>query len=316
MAATGAGPGTATIRVSVVNGAREPFSGAQILYRCIDGNQRERVSQFLTASDVRFTDLPVFDNFGDNYRVIVSTGGHEQAGVMGVKVGAGQETSVALLLMPKDGVYNFNRARWESLGVIDPKLNGIFASDLASTDAAAARWTDKFERESPVAACLLNILTVMARTTIAGGQQLLGFLGQVIWDEKMKQDRLFAWADKEVIRRLREPPETPEQVRFEPADSSLHPGATGSVKSKQYAEANLQITFHENDAPPEGHPEWVKLELDIDYFADDITHFFLEVLRNRATGSRTDPAYVMALRWMAERKAGRGFDPLYTVRSA
>jgi hypothetical protein len=298
----------------VFNGAREPFlSGVQILYRCIDGNQKPHVDKFLAASDVRFTDLPVFDNFGDNYRVIVFTDDHEQAGLFPVKVASGKEIALDVLLIPKNAVYNFNRASFSGLAAIDPRVPQILSSGLDS-DAAARRWTDTFEQQPAVAACLLNILAVTANTSIAGGRQLLGFLQQVVFDDRLKQDRFFCWADRTVIPQLRLPPETSAQVRFVPADSSLHPGATGSVKAKQYAEANIQITFHENDEPPTGHPDWALLELDIDYFDDPAAHFFLEVIPNGFTGSLTDPAQVLALRWMAERRAGRDFDPLYTLR--
>lgn len=314
MAATGVGAGRASIRCRVVNGAREPFPpGVQILYRCIDGNQKPQVEKFLAASDVRFTDLPVFDNFGDNYRVIVFTDDHEQAGLFPVKVASGQETTLDVLLIPKNGAYNFNRASFDGLAAIDARLPQILSSGLDSA-AAARRWTDTFEQQPPVAGCLLNILTVAANTSVAGGRQLLGFLQQVVFDDRMKQDRFFCWADRTVIPQLRQPPETSAQVRFVSADSSLHPGATGSVKAKQYAEANLQVTFHENDQPPAGHPDWVLLELDIDYFDDKGAHFFLEVIPNGFSGGLTDPAHVLALRWMAERRAGRAFDPLYTLR--
>lgn len=317
MAATGAGPDTASIHLRVFNGAREPFpAGSQILYRCIDGNQKPQFEKFLAASDVRVSDLPVFDNFGDNYRVIVFTDNYEQAGFHPVNVKASKETSLDVLMVPKNGAYNFNRARFDSLPTIDPQVSQILSSDLGAADAAARRWTDQFERQAPVAACLLNILTVAATTSIAAGRQLLGFFRQVVFDDRMKQDRFFCWADRTVIQQLRLPPETRDQVRFVRADSSLHPGATGSVKAKQYAEANLQVTFHENDQPPAGHPDWTLLELDIDYFDDPGAHFFLEVIPNHFSGSLTDPAHVLTLRWMAERRAGRDFDPLYVIRPA
>jgi len=316
MAATGVGPDTAAIRIRVFNGDREPFpSNVQILYRCFDGNQKSRFNDFRNASEVLLPNLPVFDNFGDNYRVIVFTKDHEQAGFHPVKVKAGKETSLDVLMIPNDGAYNFNRAPFDGLSAIDPQVPQILSSDLATDDAAASRWTDRFERQPPVAACLLNLLTITANTSIAGGRQLLGFLRQIVFN-RMEQDRIFCWADGTVIQQLRQKPETPEQVRFVKADSSLHPGATVSVKAKQFAEANLQVTFHENDQPPADHPDWTLLELDIDYFDDPGAHFFLEVIRNSVTKSLTDPAQVLALRWMAERRAGRDFDPLYVIRPA
>lgn len=307
---------TAAIAIHVFDGTRQPFSpGAQILYRIIDGQNTPQREQFFNASAVRFPDLPVFDNLFDNYRVIVSTHRYLDAGLFPVHVEAGKEIEIELLLVPQNGGYNFAQAQWGNLGAIDPKVPDILRSDLGDPAAAAARWTDKFEQAAPTAACLLNILTVMANSTIAGRQQLLGFLKQAIFDDRMKQDRFFGWADQALIQALKQPPQAGD-VPFVPADFSLHPGATSSVKSKQYPEANLQLTFHENDAPPPGHPDWLKVEPDIDYFDDPLAHFFLEVIPNKFSGGLTDPAQVLALRWMAERRAGKDFNPLYTIRPA
>jgi len=80
----------------------------------------------------------------------------------------------------------------------------------------------------------------------------------------------------------------------------------------QFGEANLQITFHEKDQSS-GRPDWVKVELDIDYFNDAAAHTLLEVLPN-AFGS-TDPRRVYVLRWIAGRQANvPAFNPPYTIR--
>jgi hypothetical protein len=308
---------TAAIGIRVFDGSRQPFpQGTQILYRIIDGRNTPQREQFVNAPAVRFTDLPVFDNLFDNYRVIVSTHRYLDAGLSPVHVEAGQEIVIELLLVPQNGAYNFAQAQFGNLGGIDPKVPDILSSDLGDAAAAATRWSDKFEQAAPTAACLLNILTVMANSTIAGGQQLLGFLKQAIFDDQMKQDRFFGWADRTLIQALQQAPQASDDVLFVPADFSLHPGATSSVKSKQYPEANLQLTFHEDDAPPPGHPDWVKVEPDIDYFDDPLAHFFLEVIPNKFSGGLTDPAQVLALRWMAERRAGKDFNPRYTIRPA
>ncbi len=313
MATVGVEPSSARIRIRVYDGTRQPLAGSvSILYRIFDGRNQSQHETELKAPDVLFP-VPVFDNLFDNYRVIVSADGREDAGIQPVKVEEGKQIPVDLLLLPKNRSYNFSRAKWENLATLDPKVPDILGADLDSQDAAAQRWSDKYEKDSPTAACLLNLLTVMANSTIAGGQQLLGFLRQVIWDDEMKPDRFFGWADRSLIQRLQQPPETVNEVRFAPAPKGLHPGATSSVKARQYGEANLQLTFHENDAPPAGHPDWVKVEPDIDYFRDDLAHFFLEVIPNKFTGSLTDPAHVLALRWMAEHRAGKNFDPLYTI---
>ena len=310
---------TASIRMRVFNGERMLFpTGTQILYRVIDGTQKDH-GRFVNSADVRFSGLPFFDNLNDNYRVIVSDGQYQDAGLFPVTVKAGAEIGVDLMMVPKNPVYNFASAGFANLAAIDPKIPGIFSADLGGDAAATAqRWSDKFETAA-VPACVLNILTIMANSTLAGGQQILGFLKQMIWDasgdNKMAQDRFFGWADKGLIDSLQQPAGAGD-VRFEPAPPGLHPGATRSWKAKQYSEANLQLTFHENDAAPAGQPNLVKVEPDIDYFDDPLAHFFMEVVVNTITKSLTDPSQVLALRWMAEHRAGKDFNPLYTIRAA
>ena len=313
--ATSAPATGATLHFSIFNGAREPFpSTKSIIYRAFDGSNNRRIDKEIKASQVRFPGLPVFDNLQDRYRVIVSADDHEDAGIHPVIVKAGVELVLELMLVPKNPVYKFGAAKFENLKNIDPAVPGILTGDL-NNDAAATRWGTLFDTAAPSAACVLNILTVMAGISVAGGKQLLGFLKQALFDHRMKQDRFYAWADNGLIPRLAGPQETPSDVRFAPAiiTQKDHPGGTRSFKEQQFSEANLQVTFHENDAPPPGHPDWVLVEPDIDYFADPLAHFFLEVVASAVTQQLTDPKEVLALRWMAMRRSGRTFNPLYVI---
>jgi hypothetical protein len=80
----------------------------------------------------------------------------------------------------------------------------------------------------------------------------------------------------------------------------------------QYGEANVQITFHENDKQTIDGVRCVKVELDIDYYKDKAAHALLEVLFHRVTGAATDPRQVYVLRWIAGRHAGvPDFEPPY-----
>jgi len=310
-------PDTASLLIRVHDGSRELFpSGIPVLYRVIDGNNKTRFADSYRLSAVRLRDLPVSGDQGDSYRVIVSASGYMDAGLFPVRVEANREVAVELLLVPQSGVYGFARVRWPDLAAIDPRVPAILSSDLSEEDAAAARWQDLFERDALAAACLLNVLTIMAKTSIASGQQFLGFLKQIIWDENMGPDRCFGWAERPLLECLQQPPATADQIKFVPQAVSLHPSATRKFKARQYTEANLEIAFHENAAPPPGHPDWAKVELDVDYSEDIAAHSFLEVIPRSLTSSVIDPAHVMALRWMAERRAGRDFDPLYTVQPA
>jgi hypothetical protein len=59
----------------------------------------------------------------------------------------------------------------------------------------------------------------------------------------------------------------------------------------------------------------VVIEPDIDYYKDLLAHFFLEVVPNKLTKGLTDPRGVYVLRWMAGKRAGSDFTPLYTMTS-
>lgn len=82
----------------------------------------------------------------------------------------------------------------------------------------------------------------------------------------------------------------------------------------QFGEANVQLTFHENDTLTLDGLVSVKVEPDIDYYKDLGAHALLEVIPNELFGSLTDPKTVYVLRWIAGRHAGiPDFDPPYTI---
>jgi hypothetical protein len=127
----------------------------------------------------------------------------------------------------------------------------------------------------------------------------------------MRQDRFFAWADRELLEQVRRAV-FDGAFSQEPGPGLLHPGATSSFKQTQFGEANLQLTFHENEPPPKGK-RWVKVEADMDYFKDIAAHALLEVLPNLF--GDTDPKRAYVLRWIAGRHANvHPFNPPYAIR--
>jgi hypothetical protein len=103
------------------------------------------------------------------------------------------------------------------------------------------------------------------------------------------------------------------------ATQFFHKNATDSDKQVQFGEANVRLTFHGDDSPPQDLPHTIKMEPDIDYFKDIGAHALLEVLPNaleKLVGQTglTDPKAVYVLRWIAGRHAGAPeFNPLYTI---
>lgn len=127
------------------------------------------------------------------------------------------------------------------------------------------------------------------------------------------QDRFYAWADSALVDQVRR---AARQGEFAPEANpgSFHAGATSSYKQIQFGEANVQLTFHENDTRTLDGVACVAVEPDIDYYKDVGAHALLEVLPNFITGGLTDPKVVYALRWIAGRHAGvPDFDPPYTI---
>jgi hypothetical protein len=140
----------------------------------------------------------------------------------------------------------------------------------------------------------------------------------MIWDAKlMQQDRFYAYADAQLVDQV---VLAAQQGKFAPQTllSLTHKGATRSYKHKQFGEANVQFSFHEDDRKeielPGGKVSCVKVELDMDYHSDPLSHLLLEGIGNAISGGDTDPRQIYVLRWIAGWRAGvPEFRPPYTI---
>jgi hypothetical protein len=304
--------------VNVFDGTRQLYSDkSKLLITVRDGNQKEQSRKFYDTSNVFFEGLPLFNNFGDNYTFLASADGYKDTGYSPVKLAPNVDQIVDLMLLPNSNELNFANATWTALGNSRPKLKTLLANGAVTADEAANRYSAIMEDQGGVIlACLLNITTAMQEILLPQ-QTAIDYIKRVIWDRDgafhIAQDRFFAWADPKLIdqvkqAKLQHPPE------FVDVPFALHPGATSSYKQIQFGEANVQLTFHENNRLEVGGVNCVMVEPDIDYFKDTLNHLVLEVLVN-AFGSLTDPRTVYVLRWIAGRRAGiPEFDPLYTIR--
>lgn len=303
---------TCQITVSLYSGLREPLrTDANILITLLNGYQKQVHREFHKASRIVFKKLPFHNNFGDSYTVVAWAEGFRQVGFTPVKVTPDQPGKIDLMLVRNNPEYNFHEARWETL-LRDPAYARVLtagAGDPPDKDTAARRYTDLLEQRPAALACFLNIFTALREIHLPEGTPV-DYLQELIWDQ-MDQDRFFAWADTRLLGQVER---AAAKGAFEPRPDALpfHPGATRSYKQAQFGEANVQITFHENDRHP--CQPFIKVELDIDYYRDPGAHILLEVLPNALTGSKTDPAQVYVLRWMAARHAGvADFEPPYRV---
>ncbi len=302
---------TATLVVRAFNGARQPMSGgSDLLITIRDGFQNQLVRDDFPGPEVPF-DLPFNNNLGDNYTVVAFTSKHGQAGFTPVKLSPSVPQTVDLMLLPQKGVFRFRDQDWATLKQNDQELAKLLSFDASGDQDADARYNQRVDAEPPKLACLLNLTTAMRQINLPVGNAFR-YLKGIIWDE-MAPDRFFGYADKELIHQVKL---AADQGEFQPelGASFFHPGATLSYKQVQFGEANVQLTFHEDDQKTIDGVECVRIEPDIDYFKDLGAHALLEVLPNRISDGLTDPKQVYVLRWIAGRHAGvPEFDPPYTI---
>jgi hypothetical protein len=225
-------------------------------------------ADFYDGPSVLCDGLTVFDNFGDDYTVIVSADRYRQAGFTPIHVRKNVVQSIGLMLIPHEASFNFALGRWENIEQSFPKLVDLLSNDLADPQAAKQRYEAMIETpdRQPVLACLLNLTTAMAVIELPSGK-VLDYFRRLIWDDSMKQDRFLAWADSTLLDQTilaAQQGEFTREVGFE----FFHKNATDSYKQVQFGEANAQLTFHANDHPPADLPNTMLLEPDIDYYKD------------------------------------------------
>jgi len=315
MATAAFGSRTCVLNVNIFSGARTALpAGTEVLFTVRDGNQNDVPlphNGFITTSKLRVTDLPFFNNFGDSYAVIASADDYEQAGFHPVTVNPAHEAVVDLMLLKKSDTFNFKNAKWPQLKQNFGSYATLLAAGAADDGAAGDRYTQLMEDKPKTLACYFNLVTAMSQIQLPV-KTPLAYIQELIWDT-MQQDRFFAWADPAMVDQVAQ---AAEHGTFspEPGTAIFHKGATRSWKQVQFGEANIQLTFHENDKKTINGVECVMVEPDIDYFRDLGAHAILEVVTNTLTHSLTEPRQVYVLRWMAGRHAGvPNFEPPYSL---
>jgi hypothetical protein len=122
-----------TLQIRIFDGTRQLFSApAQFLVTITDGNKTQRVRNFYPDNDITF-DLPFFDNFGDNYTVLVWADGYQQAGFTPVTLSDQAAKVLDIMLIPKDPGFSFAAARWDAVSASYPFLGGDVDSATAAT---------------------------------------------------------------------------------------------------------------------------------------------------------------------------------------
>lgn len=316
MAAPALGLTTCKLNVNLFSGARTALpADAKALLTVRNGNQ-ETVSLpnngYVNSPNTSVTGLPFFDNFGDNYAVVASADNYLQAGFYPITASPASPAVVDIMLLGKYANFNFRNATWSRLTQNYPAYSALLAAGLSDDATAADRYSQLMENRPQVLACYFNLVTAMSQIQLPV-KTPLDYIKELIWDDTMAQDRFFAWADPAVIDQVIQAT-SHGQFAPEVGTAAFHTGATRSWKQIQFGEANVQLTFHENDKKTINGLECVMIEPDIDYYKDLLAHALLEVVTNKVTNSLTDPRQVYVLRWIAGRHAGvPNFEPPYTI---
>jgi len=299
------------LQLRIFDGTRQLFAApAQFLVTITDGYQTQLVRNYYTDNEISF-DLPFYDNFGDKYTVLVWADGYKQAGFMPVMLSDQYTKILDIMLIPDDPGFSFVDARWDAANALHPFLG----SDVDNA-TGAARYDNFLDKQEKSLACLLNICEAMSQISLSQGTPL-DYIKQLRWDPRYApaQDRFYAWCDQRLIDQVKEAAAA-HKFAEEKNPDLFHPGATSSWKQIQFGEANVQLTFHENDTLVIGGVDCVMVEPDIDYYQDLAAHILLEVITNKLTHSLTDPTEVYVLRWIAGQTAGiPEFAPLYKITS-
>lgn len=315
--------GTGRIEVHLFDGRRQPLPTREApLIQVLSRTLRRRALQWEKKNVFLTPELSVVDSPDDDCSVVAATKGYKDAGAFPVRLEAGQNKRVSLMQVRHEARFSFPKATWDQLPAKWPAVVRF----LRGEDPAGApdHYAQLMEDHPECLGCFWNILAAVK--TLPIGDTLLGLFRQIDLvkeeDNRQKrglnQDRFFAYADPQmrtiIDSHTKGRPGNDPKI-FEPADVSLHPGADHSVKEVRFGEANLQITFHSQTRRMIGGVDCMVVELDMDYYQDPLSHFFLEVIPNAAAqavgkAGRTDPLKIYAMRWMAD---PANFDPPLVV---
>jgi hypothetical protein len=139
---------------------------------------------------------------------------------------------------------HFKFITWDALKMSDGVIFDFLSVGSASSDARGNY--NRLRQSRPAApASLLNLATAMKAIQLPS-KTPLDYFKQILWDESLAQDRFFGYADKSLVDQVRRTAMEGEFVQ-EPSLGLFHPDATSSFKQAQFGEANVQLTFHEND---------------------------------------------------------------------
>ena len=179
-------PDTANIILNVYDGKRQLLDkSVHWSAQAIDGrslNERKTLTFPNLSGGSVLLNVPFFDNFGDDYTIIVNADGFEMGAWRPVKVSKLAPVTMDILLLPKKGALHFAGATWDKLSAVaaqcrenDPRL------PLPPRRLPRAMYAGGFEKRPASIGCFLNLVTAMADMQLPSGKNALDYYWNVCW---------------------------------------------------------------------------------------------------------------------------------------
>ena len=108
-------PASTVLEVSVYDGTRALLTPDVDLDVLRNGRAPQSLPQSVRAPSIRFTGLDDYDDTLTTYSVLVSADGYQGAGFYPLKLRAGQDVRLDLMLIPKAFRFDFGQANWDNL---------------------------------------------------------------------------------------------------------------------------------------------------------------------------------------------------------
>lgn len=180
MTGTGRATGASAV-VEVFDGTGKLWSGHPVLITVLDGNQHMWSRGFHADGRVRFTGLPLQDNFADRYTFLAAADHYRDAGFFPVRLSASSEPIVSLMLIPKRNAFNFARSTWPALGQTWPELKALLSGGGTPDEAEERYGRIQEDSGGDALACLLNIATAMRQIHLRQ-KTAFGYLRRIVWE--------------------------------------------------------------------------------------------------------------------------------------
>lgn len=280
---------TGTISVGFVDGAGNEWDGPRVTVILRDPftNSLNKVIANRTTekgkSGVMLTGVPA--DAGQRYVVSVAASGHRSHSFFPVKPRPNAVVIKRMMLVRNDPQPDFSKFNFARLRAESPEFHGAFSKNIKEESFLGLPTSDKRFGSVRVAA-LLNFEAKLRSLSLKQGHGAMYVLGVEDID-CCERDRLKAFVKPEM------PDHVKELKTFDQLDSKLnkknHPDHPVGFK-EQVDFASLQLSFAEQAVKPfaaePGLPALAS-DIDIDFFTD-LAHVG-EVLKNKITGSKTDP---------------------------